>query len=467
MIRQILHEEEGREKLAEGIRKLCTVLSGEGQILVNGSYTMSAQTVAKQIEGTDRYRNQGIRLAAEAIAEINTRTGCGTKEAARMMSAQQAACERAVSAGMNPVVLSETIRKAAGRMADEAMLAAEHDGFDLMPGLLAITRDEGLAEMVLRGMETGELIIKESMQRETSMKIVKGMTVSGRLLAGGAASLRDVKVLVTSRSLTSFADLLPLLEKLGRTPLLLVADDIGGEALTLLKTNIEKQRISVWAIKAPGIGRRKADMLEDLAALTGTAVYGEYPPFTWEEFPPELLGTAHTAEVAAESTVVAGPAGLAGPAVAGRIARIRDQIKDPGTNFYDQQVLRERIACLCGQVPVIYAGGETMAEIKAEKLRLEYAAAYAQSVKEYGMLPQGFASRIRAESPAEKIVLAGIRKGLEDKAVSAGLFDLLLRKTTSLTAMWLTTGAVMVSIGYDREDRELIRSGVDIERLRG
>lgn len=464
MIRQIAYEETGRKKLAEGIRKLCGILACDGGILVNGSYTMSAAAVARQIEGEDLYINQGVRLAAGTIGEINAGTGCGTKEAAAMLLVQLAACEQAAASGINPVYLSREIRKAADWMAAAAERAAAYEFANLEKELLEITGEKELAQMILQAVKAGEVIIRDSMKAKTRMEIIKGMTVSGQLLAGKAAALKGAQVLVTSRKLSSFSDLLPLLEKLGSSPLFLVAEELDGEALTLLKTNIEKQRIAVWAVRAPGIGKRKADMLEDLAVLTGTKVYGEYDLLSWEELSPDMLGKADAIEVTSAYSVVEG---RTGEAAARRIAGIRQMIEDPKTNFYDQQVLRERIAWLSGQAPVIYAGGDTTVEVKEEKLKLEYGAAYAQSVKRYGMIPKGFADGISPKTAAEKIVLAGIKKSLDDREVSAGLFVLLLRKITSLTAMWLTTGAVMVSTGYDREDRELMRSGVDVERLRG
>lgn len=464
MIRQIAYEEIGRKKLAEGIRKLCGILACEGGILVNGSYTMSAAAVARQIEEDDLYINQGIRLAAGTIGEINAETGCGTKEAAAMLLVQLAACEQAAASGINPVYLSREIRKAADRMAAAAEKAAVYEFANLEKELLDITGEKELAQMILQAMEAGEVIIRDSMNVKTRLEIIKGMTVSGQLLAGKAASLKGARVLVTGRRLSSFSDLFPLLEKLENCPLFLVAEEVEGEALALLKLNIEKQRAAVWAVRAPGIGKRKADMLEDLAVLTGTKVYGEYDLLSWKELSPDMLGKADAIEVTAAYSVVEG---RTGEAAARRIAGIRQKLEDPKTNFYDQQVLRERIAWLSGRVPVIYAGGETTVEVKEEKLKLEYGAAYAQSVKKYGMIPKSFADGLSAGTAAEKILLAGIRKGLDGKEVSAGLFILLLRKITSLMAMWLTAGAVMVSTGYDREDRELMRSGVDVERLRG
>ena len=464
MIRQIAYEETGRKKLAKGIRKLCGLLVCDGGILVNGSYTMSAAETARYMEGEDLYINQGIRLAAGTIGEINARTGCGTKEAASMLLVQLTACEKAAASGINPVYLSQKIREAADWMAEMAEKAAVHEWVHLKEELVKITAEAELAEMILQALEAGAVIIKDSVQVKTRMEVIKGMTVSGQLLVGKAATLKEVQVLVTSRKLSSFSDLLPLLEKLGNCPLFLVADEIEGEVLTLLKANMEKRRIAVWAVKAPGIGKRKADMLADLAVLTGTKVYGEYDFLSWEELSPDMLGRADAIEVTGAYSVVEG---RTGEAAARRITEIRKMIDDPKTNFYDQQVLRERIAWLSGRVPVIYAGGETTMEVKEVKLRLEYAAAYAQSVKKYGMLPESFANGISAETEAEKIVLAGIRKSLDDKEISAGLFILLLLKITSLTAMWLTAGAVMVSTGYDREDLELMRSGVDVERLKG
>lgn len=463
MIRQITYEEAGRAKLAEGIRRLCGVLVCDGGILVNGAYTRSASMAARYMEGEDLYVNQGIRLAAEAIAEINGETGCGTKEAACMLLVQLAACEQAVAAGINPVYLSRKIREAAHQVAAEVKNITVSDISSLKEELLEITGEEGLAEIVLQGMEAGQLVIKDSMQVDTRLKIIKGMTVGGTLLVGSAEVLTDVAVLVSNRKFTDFSDLRPLLEKIGSRPLFLVADDITGEALTMLKLNVEKKRIALWAVKAPGIGKRKADMLADLAILTRTRVYGEYDLLSEDDFSDDFLGKAEAIEVTAAYSIVKGSAG---EAAAARIQQIQRQIEEPGTNFFDQQALRERVAGLSGQAPVIYVGGETTIEVREKKQRLEYAAAYVQSVKKYGMIPQGFADQIQASTTAEKIIVASIEKSLQEKDISAGLFLLLLQKITSMTAMWLTAGAVMVSTGYDREDRELMKQGVDVERLR-
>lgn len=465
MIRQIQYEEAGKEKLAEGIRKLCTILSTKGGILVNGSFSLSATTIAKAIEGEDLWVNQGIRLTQDAIAEINTKTGCGTKEAARMVLAMLSECQRMRASGQNPVLLSKKLKEAANQLVEKIPKLAVMSGKTKQELLQDISESEDLARLICQGLEQGELVIKESMYSETTLEVMHGMRLGGVPVVGKAASLTDVYVLVTTQIIDSFSELVPLLEKLNGRPLFIVAERIEKDALVLLKENVKKQCIQVWAMEAPYIGQRKRDGQEDLAALTGTEVYNPYYPTSLTELTPEMLGKAKKIEVTESDAILCGE--QRSVKVQERIAKIQERIRDPQTNYYDQQRLRERIAGLSASAPTLYVGGDTLAEAKERKLRLEYAVAYAQTVEECGMIGKKEVMSVIGQTDGEKMIRSGLEKCFEDQEISAYLLMLLIKKVSGMLCMWLTTGAVMVSVAYDREDKELLKQGVDVERLRG
>lgn len=464
MIRQIRYEE-GKRKLADGIRQLCNALSCEGGILVNGTYSLSAMEVAKELEGKDLYLNQGIRLAAEAISEINAVTGCGTKEAARMMGFLLSVCEKKAASGDNPVYLARELKAAAFHIMEAVKANLSSSSRTLAEQIQDITKSRETAEMVLHGTKEGELVVKESMYSDTRLEITRGMRIDSPLTVGTAGTLKQMYVLVVNRSLSSFMELYPVLQKLGNQGLFLLADNIEGEALTLLHTNAKQNRLRVWGLKAPGAGRRKADILEDVAVLTGTKVFDGRFPCSFEEISLDMLGKAETVTVTDRYSVIGTLQD--NPNIQNRISLIKEQIDDPKTNYYDQQKLRERIAGLSGAAPVIYAGGDTLIQSREEKRRIEYAVAYVQTIRKYGIFRKDNLKNIMTESQADKILIEGIKESITEQEVSAWLLILILQKVSGLIGMWLTTGAVMVSAGYDREDLELIKGGVDVERLRG
>ncbi len=464
MIRQIRYEE-GKRKLAEGIRQLCRALSCEGGILVNGTYSLSAMEVANQLEGMDLYINQGIRLAAEAIAEVNSEAGCGTKEAARMMEFLLSVCEKKEASGKNPVHFARELKAAAYHIAEAVKDSGSQSNRPLTELIQDITKDRETAEMVLRGTREGELVVKESMFSDTRLEITRGMRIESPLAVGTAGTLKQMYVLVVNRSLSSFMELYPILEKLGNQGLFILADNIEGEALTLLKANEKQNRLHVWGMKVPGAGRRKADIMEDVAVLTGTKIFDGQFPFSFKEISLDMLGKAETITVADRYSVIG--TDQDNPDIQRRIALIKEQLHDPKTNYYDKQKLRERIAGLSGAAPVIYAGGETLIQSREEKRKIEYAVAYAQTIRKYGIFSMDSLKNIIVQSEAERILTEGLKKSMKEQVISTWLLILIIRKVSGLMGMWLTAGAVMVSTGYDREDIELIKSGVNVERLRG
>lgn len=464
MIRQIKYED-GKRKMAEGIRSLCRVLSLEGGILVNGAYSFSAAEVAKELEGKDLFFNQGIRLACAAINEINVTAGCGTRETARMMGALLSVCERNVASGISPVILAKELKRGADAL-EAAVKAGSYSSRQSKEELiLQITRDLETARMILCGTEAGELVVKESMYADTRLDITRGMRLDSPLAVGGCGTFAEVLVLVINRTLSSFRELYPLLQKLGQQKLFILADEIEGEALSLLSANVKQDRIRVWAIKAPGAGRRKEDIMGDVAALTGTKVFDGVYPCGLEELPVQMLGKAKVLTVERQYTVIDADAGR--DVVQNRMADIKQRLDDPETNYYDKQKLRERLAALNGTAPVIYAGGDTLSQSREEKRRLEYAVAYAQTIERYGVFKIKDLCSLSFQNESEKILLEVIGKSLGSEEISAWLLVLMIQKVCGLMVMWLTTGAVMVSTGYDREDMELIKNGVDVERLRG
>lgn len=464
MIRKIKFDD-GRKKLAEGILSLCRVLSLEGQVLVNGVYSFSAAEVAGKLEGTDLFFNQGIRLAAQAIGEINQTAGCGTGESARLAAELLAYCERKSASGISPVLLARELKAAAKTL--EAFVREEAVPLsDAKADLVeAITKDRETAQMVVDGSNVGEVVVKDSMFGETRLEITRGMRLEGGLAVGAEGTVSDALVLIVKTPLTSFSSLYPLLEKTGQQNLFILADGIEGEALTLLNANVKQNRIHVRAMKAPGMGRRKEDLLEDAAVYTDTVVFDGIYPCRIEEVSKAMLGRAKTVTAAGSYTVMEGNSDNS--RICRRIEGIEERIRDPKTNYYDKQKLRERIAGLMGCAPVIYAGGYTTVQAKEEKRRIESAVAYYQSVKQYGVLKKDDLNSFPAGTEAEWFLKESMKQSFKKEEISAYLLILMIQKICGLIVMWLTTGAVMVSTGYDREDLELIKSGVDIERLRG
>lgn len=467
MLKKIIYETEGKKKLAEGMLLLAKVLTSRGGILTGTGYTMSGPEVARQIEGSDPYKNQGIRLAGEVIGSINAMTGCGTRETAAVLAYLLEDYQR-LAAAESPVMLADRLKKASRRMAEQLRLLAVQSSKTEAELLTEITGNPETALMIQKGKQNGELIIKESMHAQTKLGVTKGMRLTGKILAGGRGSFSDMAVLVLERKISSFSVLLPVLERFQDQRLLLVVDELKGEALTLLQANVKQGRLQVWAIEAPGMGRRKTDIMEDLAALTGTFVWNRYNPESLAELTPERLGKAGQAVVTDDYVLLQGD--TESERIRKRIRRIQEKLQEPSVNFYDQQLLRERISWLSSAAPVLYAGGMSLAEAKAEKLRLEYAAAYAASIQKYGVVDSRALQDLEMpdqEDKAQEILKKCLLSCLSGSECSAWLLELITCKVSGLVVMWLTTGAVMVSAGYDREDKELINSGVDVERLRG
>lgn len=464
MIRQIKYED-GREKIADGIHSLCGTLSLEGGILVKGNYTFSASEVAKEMEGEDLFVNQGIRLAAAAIGEINFLTGCGTRETATVMDSLLSVCIKKAASGLNPIKLARDLKQASESL-EKSIMEDSHSSPHGKADLIGqITKDSQITDLVLQGGEAGELVVKESMYAETRLGITKGIRLDGPLSVGGAGTMTDVLVLVTNRTLSSFSEIYPLLAKLGDDHLFILADEIEGEALTLLTANAKQNRLHVWAMKGPGMGRRKADIMEDAAALTGTSVFDGIYPCEMKDITPKMLGRAKTLTMAGAYAIMAGNPDSND--ISMRIAGINKKIEAPETNYYDKQKLRERIAGLSKSAPVIYAGGDTVVQAREEKRRIECAVAYAQTIEQYGIYKKENLQTLMLKTEAEVILANVINQSIKEPEISAWLLALIIRKSCSLLYLWLTTGAVLVSSGYDREDMELIKSGIDVERLRG
>nr|WP_314463766.1 hypothetical protein [uncultured Clostridium sp.] len=464
MIRKIKFED-GRKKLAEGILSLCGVLSCEGRVLVNGIYSFSAAEVAGKLEGTDLFFNQGIRLAAAAIGEINQAAGCGTGESALLAAELLAYCERKSASGISPVLLARELKAAAITLETfvrEKAIPLSDAKVDLIE---AITKDRETAQMVVDGSKVGEVVVKDSMFGETRLEITRGMRLDGGLAVGAEGTVSDALILIVKTSITSFSSLYPLLQKIGQQNLFILADGIEGEALTLLNANVKQNRIHVRAMKAPGMGRRKEDLLEDAAVYTDTVVFDGIYPCRMEEVSKAMLGRAKAVTAAGSYTIMEG--NTDNSRICRRTRGIEERIRDPKTNYYDKQKLRERIAGLMGCTPVIYAGGYTAVQAKEEKRRIESAVAYYQTIKQYGVLKKDDLNSFPAGSEAERFLKESMKKSFKKEEISAYLLILMIQKICGLMVMWLTTGAVMVSTGYDREDLELIKSGVEIERLRG
>lgn len=477
MICKIKYEDEAKNRLAEGILSLCKVLKLTGRVLADGQFSMSAREIAKKIEGDDPWVNQGIRLMSSAVSEINQETGCGTAETSKYTECLLREAQIIYASGDSPVVFAKQLRKASeiieNYIKEHAVLVNETK----LELLNAILDDEEEAKIIQQACEKGKPIVKESVYARSYLEVTDGMKIEQPLSIGDEALLQDAYVLVTDKIFTKFNDLLPLLEKIEAKPLFMVVENIDGEAKELLKTNVAQGRIKVWVVKAPGYGQRKIDIMTDLSLLTGTTVKHELFPDDIKNLDIGTLGKARKIQVTKNTCIVSDSGKKQDKEkVKQRIKTIMDKLDHEKVNYYDQQKLRERIAWLSGCAPVIYAGGESLTESKNKKRTLEYALAYAQNIEQYGMITnkdfeqlwtkQNYLVQDKTMEKTWRILEKAINESCKEVMMSAGLLCMVVRKMTDVVCMWLATGACMVGVAYDKEDLELIKNGVDVERLR-
>ena len=374
--------------------------------------TKDGVTVAKEIELKDRFANMGAQMVKEVASKTNEQAGDGTTTATVLAQAIINVGLKNVTAGASPLDLKKGIDKAVAAVVAELKAHSHEVGDDYSKveqvGTVSANNDATIGKLIADAMskvkKDGVITVEEAKGTATEVKVVEGMQfdrgyISPYFMTNSdkmEASLDSPYVLITDKKISTMKDLLPILEPIARDgkSLLIIAEDVDGEALTTLVVNRLRGTIKVAAVKAPGFGDRRKEMLQDIATLTGATLVSEERGFTLENTTPEMLGKAEKVTITKENTTIVGGAGNKED-IAERVELIRKQIST-STSDYDKEKLHERLGKLAGGVAVLYVGATTEVEMKEKKDRVEDALNATRAAVEEGYLPGGGVAYIRA-----------------------------------------------------------------------
>ena len=374
--------------------------------------TKDGVTVAKEIELKDRFANMGAQMVKEVASKTNEQAGDGTTTATVLAQAIINVGLKNVTAGASPLDLKKGIDKAVAAVVAELKAHSHEVGDDYSKveqvGTVSANNDATIGKLIADAMskvkKDGVITVEEAKGTATEVKVVEGMQfdrgyISPYFMTNSdkmEASLDSPYILITDKKISTMKDLLPILEPIARDgkSLLIIAEDVDGEALTTLVVNRLRGTIKVAAVKAPGFGDRRKEMLQDIATLTGATLVSEERGFTLENTTPEMLGKAEKVTVTKENTTIVGGAGNKED-IAERVELIRKQIST-STSDYDKEKLQERLGKLAGGVAVLYVGATTEVEMKEKKDRVEDALNATRAAVEEGYLPGGGVAYIRA-----------------------------------------------------------------------
>lgn len=453
MAKEIKYGAEARSALESGVNQLANTvrvtLGPKGRnVVLDKSFgapliTNDGVTIAKEIELEDAFENMGAQLIREVAAKTNDVAGDGTTTATVLAQAMVNEGIKNLAAGANPIVLRKGMKKATEAAVEAvAGMSSKVESRERIANVAAISAgDAEVGEMVADAMEKvsndGVIAIEESKTMKTELDLVEGMQFDrGYISAYMAtdmdkmeANLEDPYILITDKKIANIQDLLPLLEQVVQAgaKLLIVAEDIEGEALTTLIVNKLRGTFQVVGVKAPGYGDRRKAMLEDIAILTGGQVISDELGYDLKETTLEMLGRAKSVKVQKENTVIVD--GLGDKAqIDARVAQIKAQIEET-TSEFDKEKLQERLAKLAGGVAVIRVGAATETEMKEAKLRMEDALSAARAAVEEGIVAGGGSAYIHASKEVTKLAdtLEGDEKtgaNIILKALEAPLFHI-------------------------------------------
>ncbi len=451
MAKEIKYGAEARQALEAGVDKLANTVrvtigpKGRNVVLAK-SYgapliTNDGVTIAKDVELEDAFENMGAQLVKEVATKTNDVAGDGTTTATVLAQAMVKEGMKNLAAGANPIVLRKGMKKAVD-CATEAIVAMSKavDGKEQIARVAAISAgDDEVGQMVADAMEKvsndGVITIEESKTMQTELDLVEGMQFDRGYISAYMctdmdkmeANLDDPYILITDKKISNIQDLLPVLEQIVQSGarLLIIAEDIEGEALTTLILNKLRGTFNVVAVKAPGYGDRRKEMLQDIAILTGGQVISEEVGLELKDTTLEQLGRAKSVKVNKENTVIVDGMGDKA-AIEARVAQIRGQI-DETTSEFDKEKLQERLAKLAGGVAVIRVGAATETEMKEAKLRMEDALNATRAAVEEGIIAGGGSAYIHVQKKVEELAnsLSGDEKtgaNVIVKALEAPLF---------------------------------------------
>jgi len=426
--KQIIFDENARRALERGANTLAdavkVTLGPKGRNVVldkkfgSPTITNDGVTIAKEIELSDTFENMGAQLVKEVASKTNDIAGDGTTTATVLAQAIIREGLRNVTAGSNPLLIKRGIEKAVGITVDEMDSFKQNvDTKEKIAQVASISaNDKEIGSFIAEAMEKvgkdGVITVEESRTLKTEVETKDGMQfdkgyISPYMVTDSErmeAVLDNPYILVTERKISAIADILPLLEKVVQVqrPLLIIAEDVEGEALATLVVNKLRGTFTSVAVKAPGFGDRRKEMLKDIATLTGAQVISEELGLKLDKVTPEQLGQAKRVTVTKDETTIVDGAGKEAD-IKGRIAMIKRQIEDTDSDF-DREKLQERLAKLSGGVAVIQVGAATETELKEKKHRIEDALSATRAAVQEGMIPGGGASLVHAVKAIDKYI---------------------------------------------------------------
>ncbi len=427
MAKELKYGSDARKALEAGVDKLAdtvrVTLGPKGRnVVLDKSFgapliTNDGVTIAKEIELEDAFENMGAQLVKEVATKTNDVAGDGTTTATVLAQAMIKEGMKNLEAGANPIILRKGMKKATDKAVDAlAAMSQKVDGKNHIAKVAAISAgDETVGNLVADAMEKvsndGVITIEESKTMLTELDLVEGMQFDRGYISAYMATdmdkmeavLDDPYILITDKKVSNIQDLLPILEQIVQSgkKLLIIAEDIEGEALTTLIVNKLRGTFSVVAVKAPGYGDRRKAMLEDIAILTGGQVISEELGLDLKEATMDMLGRAKSVKVQKENTVIVDGEGEKA-AIDARINQIKGQIEETTSDF-DKEKLQERLAKLAGGVAVIRVGAATETEMKESKLRMEDALASTRAAVEEGIIAGGGSAYIHAAKEVAKL----------------------------------------------------------------
>ena len=453
MAKEIKYGIEARKALEEGVNKLANTvrvtIGPKGRnVVLDKSYgapliTNDGVTIAKDIELEDAFENMGAQLVKEVAAKTNDVAGDGTTTATVLAQAMINAGMKNLAAGANPIVLRKGMKKATDCAVEAiAHMSEKVTGKDQIAKVAAISAgDEEVGQMVADAMEKvsndGVITIEESKTMKTELDLVEGMQFDRGYISAYMATdmdkmeavLDNPYILITDKKISNIQEILPVLEQIVQSgsKLLIIAEDVEGEALTTLIVNKLRGTFNVVAVKAPGYGDRRKEMLKDIAILTGGQVISEELGLELKDTTMDMLGRAKSVKVQKENTVIVDGEG-AKEDIDARVAQIKAQLEET-TSEFDKEKLQERLAKLAGGVAVIRVGAATETEMKEAKLRMEDALNATRAAVEEGVVSGGGSAYIHASKKVAELVktLSGDEKiGAQIilKALEAPLFHI-------------------------------------------
>ncbi|WP_300730427.1 chaperonin GroEL [uncultured Rikenella sp.] len=429
MAKQIIFDTDAREQLKSGVDALANAvkvtLGPKGRnVLIDKKFgapqvTKDGVSVAKEVELEDNVANMGAQLVKEVASKTNDDAGDGTTTATVLAQAIITTGIKNVTAGANPMDLKRGIDKAVAAVVADLQKQSQQVGDDISKieqvGTISANNDSTIGKLIAEAMskvkKEGVITVEEAKGTETHVDVVEGMQFDRGYISPYfmtdpekmEADLEKPYILITDKKVSTMKELLPVLEPVAQSgrALLVIAEDVDGEALSSLVLNKLRGTLKIAAVKAPGFGDRRKEMLQDIAILTGGTVISEETGLKLDAATIDMLGSAEKVTLTKENTTIVNGAGKK-EAIQDRVAQIRKQI-EASTSDYDKEKLQERLAKLAGGVAVLYVGAATEVEMKEKKDRVDDALAATRAAVAEGIIPGGGVAYIRATAALEKL----------------------------------------------------------------